>query len=373
MTQRPAPDHDPRPRRVTTSRTPAEPVTERAPSTPPLATEMLRLQHAAGNRTIQRVLEQGEHPSAMPPIQRKVEKVEGERVEVANDEEKAEAEAIIKRIKETYGISVSSKTTIEGIKEGYPDAKEKIKKKLSTRRWRLVELRALEAALGHYAPILGAERAKSTRSGDDQEVTSVGKVAYSIDEDTPAGKLDPDTLGEYFKSKKNMGLFKPSEGFTADFADEKDQLVGTFVHETGHGLLTYALKDFIAETGYWKDEDTKLPTKKRTEDPPTSYGKTNAEEDLCETAMIYFVKPERLEKSSPKRYAFMQKTKTGWLPPPKEAPALKPEPAEVPKAATVAPVPDDGGGGVLGLVKLFEQLALKQAEDVAKTTPSKKG
>ncbi len=279
------------------------------------AAHLVALQRLAGNRAVVQLVQAG----ATAAVQRKIVTIGTERVKVRSDKEKAEAQAIIKRLKDNYGIELSSQTTIDGLKAEYPDVKKKVKKKLATKRWRMRELRALETALSYYAPILGGERAKSTRTGAAQEVTSVGKVKFSIDEDTPAGQLDPDTLGEYFVTKKNMGLFSPSEGYKQEYPNEKKELVATFVHETGHGLLLYALKDFIAASGYWKDEDTKLPRRKRTESPPTEYAHENAEEDLCETAAMFFVDRKRLEKRCPKRCAFMVKVTNAWIPAPKKA------------------------------------------------------
>jgi hypothetical protein len=303
------------------------PAPRRPPGDPrdPASAEVLRLQRLAGNRAVQRAIRQSSGPPALQRwlISRTV-KIGDERVIVKNAKEKAEAEAIIKRIKDTYGLELSSKTTIAGIKGQYTNVKKKVLDKLKSRAWRMIELRSLERALKVYAPILGAARASSTRAGAGQEVTSVGKVAQAIDTNKPAGKLDTTTLGEYFSSKKNMGLFKASEGYKVDFPDEGDQLTGTFVHEIAHGLLSYAIGDYIKATAYWSDRYTKLPKSKRLEAPVTGYGKTNAAEDLCESAMMYFVKPDRLKSNCPKRYAFMAKIGKDWVPPPAQAPQVKP-------------------------------------------------
>ena len=118
-----------------------------------------------------------------------------------------------------------------------------------------------------------------------------------------------------------MGIFKSSEGAKPDFTDEGDQLVGTFVHETAHGLLSYAYDDFVAASdGYWTDQNTKSG-KDGAEEPPTGYGKKNAREDMCETAMLYFVEPSRLD-AFPKRLAFMKALGTGWVPPVRDAPQV---------------------------------------------------
>jgi hypothetical protein len=264
-------------------------------------------------------------------IQRKVVKIGTEKVDVDSKDgfitkkgkaEQKEAEEILAMIKDTYGVDISSATLIEGVKDQYSGVPKKVTDALQTREWRMIELRAAAGALQHFAPILGAARASSTRKGEAQEVTAFGKVKNAIDEDTPAGKLDKTTLGEYFEGKKVMGIFKSSEGFKADFSDEKDQLVGTFVHETAHGLLSYALGDFVAASdGFWTDEDT-ASGKDGAEAPPTDYGETNAGEDMCESAMLYFVDPSRLKSKAPKRYAFMAEIGKSWLPLVKDAPQV---------------------------------------------------
>lgn len=272
--------------------------------------------------------------AVQPRVQRKAYDIgsTGEQLEVGFFTSKkerqalvAEAEEIITELKETYGVVVSSSTTIEGIRNEYTDVSKKVRDSLATKAWRIKELRALRRALGYYAAILGANRENSSRKDADQEVTSVGKVKQAIDEDTPAGKLDTTTLGEYFASKKNMGLFQASERFKADFDNVGDQLTGTFVHEIAHGLLAYAIPDFIAETGYWKDRNTELARPKRTEWPATDYGETNAAEDICESAMLYFVDPARLKRDAPLRYAFMKKIGTSWVPAPSQAPQVQPD------------------------------------------------
>lgn len=318
-----------------------------APATALTPDGVLELQQTAGNQAVQRMLADGPVAAGSvttPTIQRVVETIGDEKVEVSfwrRKKERAEAEAIIKEIKDKYGVDLSSKTTIEGIKASYTKVPKKVLDSLETRTWRLKELRALCRALKFYGPILGAERAKSTRAGADQEVTSVGKVKQAIDENTKAGALDTTTLGEFFKGKKNMGLFKASEGYTADFPDEGDQLTGTFVHEIAHGLLEYALPDYIASTGgYWTDRNTKSGAKD-AEAPITDYGTKNAAEDLCESAMMFFIAPKRLKDGDggkagepknpcPKRYAFMEKLGKDWLPPLKDAPHVAPAAPPVP-------------------------------------------
>ncbi|MDC3402551.1 DUF4157 domain-containing protein, partial [bacterium] len=194
---------------------------------------------------------------AEPPVQRKAYKIGStdETLEIGFFTGKSKREAMLKEaeeiilvLKTSFDLEVSSSTTVDAIQAQYTNVKDKVSKSLRTRSWKIAELRALKRALEHYAPILGGQRASSSRAGSDQEVTSVGKVKQAIDANQPSGKLDTTTLGEFFRGKKNMGLFRASEGFKADFANEGDQLTGTFIHEIAHGLLEYTLPDYIAAT-----------------------------------------------------------------------------------------------------------------------------
>lgn len=95
------------------------------------------------------------------------------------------------------------------------------------------------------------------------------------------------------------GVGLPPAVCWVDFPSEGDQLTGTFVHEIAHGLLGCAIGDYIEATAYWSDRYTKLPKASRKEAPVTNYGKENAAEDLCESAMMFLVKPERLKANCP--------------------------------------------------------------------------
>ena len=313
---------------------------------------VLELQRSAGNRATSELV-----------VQRSKATVEGETVEISfwhKKRDKAEAAKLIKEIKDKYGIALDSQATIDGIKAQYTSVPKKITDSLEKRKWRLKELRALSRALAFYAPILGAQRAKSSRASADQEVTSVGKVKNAIDTNKPIGKLDTTTLGEYFRAKKNMGMFKASEGYTSDFSDEGDQLTGTFVHEIAHGLLEYALPDYIKATdGYWTDRSTKSG-KKGAEAPITDYGAKNAAEDMCESAMMFFIKPKRLKDGDgkpagtpgnpcPKRCAFMEQLGKDWVPaPPKTAIVEDEKPGTAPGDGLMNPFEDDASAGPVG-------------------------
>ena len=90
--------------------------------------------------------------------------------------------------------------------------------------------------------------------------------------------------------------------------------------------MKYAEDDFMKETGYWTDRTTKSGTA-GAEAPPTGYGDKNASEDLSESAMFFFVSPDRLKNGDgsaaagspgnacPKRFAFLERIVGEWKPP----------------------------------------------------------
>ncbi|MFO1207117.1 MAG: DUF4157 domain-containing protein [Burkholderiales bacterium] len=261
-----------------------------------------------------------------------------EKAEVRDAAEAAEVRRIIQDIKDKYGIDVDSDAGIAAIKKSYTNVPAAVTGGLKTRAWKLDELHALERALAHFAPILGKERAASTRAKSDQEVTTTSKVEQAIDKDTAAGVLDTTTLGEYFKDSKNFGMFKAGETSTIDFpGDVPTQLEGTTVHEIAHGLLEYAITSFVSTFKYWKSTfvaDANATTRvanKSVEAPPSFYGGKSAKEDLSETAMFFFVKPARLQSGAtpapakgtpgnpcPGRFSFMEKLVKAWKPKPKK-------------------------------------------------------
>ena len=239
--------------------------------------------------------------------------VGSEKVDISSPEELFEATRIIQSIKDTYGIDVSSQAGVDAIKQDYTSAPKDVRDSLKTKQWKLKELKALEQALKHFSPILGDKRAKSSRSGTDQEITSASKVDQAIDEDSVDGELDTTTLGEYFESSKNFSMFSAGTNSTVDFKDNDKQLEGTAVHEIAHGLLEYAIGDYVSTLDYWLDKNT-ASGKAGAEAPITDYGKTNASEDLSEAAMYFFVEPATLKKKCPERYNFLTKTVAAWKP-----------------------------------------------------------
>ncbi len=243
-----------------------------------------------------------------------------ERINVKSDEEAKDAKEIIKYLKDTYGVEVNSQAGVDAIKKDYPKVPKKITDQLRTAAWEYRELVALKSALESYAPILGDMRLGSNRVADAQEVTTVSKVDQALNKDRKGGRLDTETMGEYFESAKNFGAFtKGSEGLGGasvggPFASNQELVQTTMIHELAHGLLEYRTDDFVKAMNYWLDEYTPSGTA-GAEEPPTKYGKTSASEDLSETAFMFFFKPADLKKSAPLRYKFMEDTVNDWKKP----------------------------------------------------------
>lgn len=241
-----------------------------------------------------------------------------EKVRVKSEAEEQEAQTIIDFIKSEYSIDLSSQAGVDAIKKDYTCVPEAVTDGLKTKEWELKELRALKQALGHFAPVLGKQRATSSRKGVAQELTTGSKVHQGIDEDSASGVLDDTTMGEYFESSKNFSMFTAGSGFKGDpsvgvFKDNATNLEANAIHELAHGLCQYAEPDFIKELPYWTDAYT-ASGKAGAEAPMTPYGETNASEDLAESVKFYFLKPADLLKKCPKRHAFVKKTVEAWTP-----------------------------------------------------------
>jgi hypothetical protein len=292
---------------------------ERAPEPAPEIPPILKLQRSAGNQAVGRALQVARAPDFWGQVTKAVVgryriSVGAEKVWVADEKQEAEAARIISDIRTKYGIEISSVKSVDAVRAHYDQPAAEVRAAVQTDSWQFRELAALERALAHFAPILGEERKSSTRQGADQEVTTAGKSVQSIDTNTPEGKLDPKTLGEFFKESKNFTMFQRGEVSTIDFpGDNEKQLEATAVHEIAHGLMKYAIDDFMAATGYWTDEITKSG-KADAEAPPTPYGQTNAREDLSESVMMLFVDPKRLSVPCPKRFEVLNRVIMAWTP-----------------------------------------------------------
>lgn len=243
----------------------------------------------------------------------KVVTIGSEKVNVASADEEKKAKEIIDQIKNDYGIDVSSQKGVDAIKAQYTKVPDSVKDNLQTKTWEFKELVALQKALAHFAPILGDQRKTSSRKDEGQEITSVSKVDQAIDRNSSSGQLDTTTLGEFFSGSKNFSMFTAGTDSTVDFSDNDKQLEGTAIHEIAHGLLKHEVDGYATTLEYWTDKYTKSG-KSGAEEPITSYGKTNASEDLSEAVMYYFVDEATLKSKCPKRHELIKKMVESWQP-----------------------------------------------------------
>lgn len=248
--------------------------------------------------------------------------LDSEQVVIEKKEDEAEAKRIVKSLKSKYGISLSSAKTIAGIKGEYTDVDKSVTDQLSSAAWSMDELRALNESAGYYAPILGSKRKQSTLGKKAQGVTSVGKLQNAIDEDSPDGALDTSTLGEYFSSNRNMGMFSAGTDYKDDGfvrpgetqTDVRTSLTATAIHEMAHGLVEpHELGKWVSTLNFWLDKYTESG-KPDAEAPPTSYGESSAAEDLCESVAMFFVNRQDLKSKCPEREKFVAAVVAGWTP-----------------------------------------------------------
>jgi hypothetical protein len=287
-----------------------------------------------GNRDLARL---ARAPSGPRRLLRTIRTIRGERVSVHGERQAAEAATIIDTIETTYGIDIDSRGMVAVVRGHYSAAPGHIRRQVTRRHWKLRELRALLRACRHYARILGDARTRSSRHAAGQEVTQAGKLSSSINDDRTA--LHGTTLGEYFRSDTAFAMYRHGEDVTGITGDVDQELEFTATHELAHGLMNYALPNFVATMDFWLDRTT--PTGiAGAEAPPTNYGQTNAAEDMCETMAMYFMFPDRLRTAAPVRYRWARRQVRRWR---TDAPAPA-APAAAPAAPAAAGVRRDDEG-----------------------------
>ena len=259
---------------------------------------VLALQRSIGNRATARILS------------RETRTIHGEDVNVASDKEANEADEIIARIASTYGITIDSGKLVTATRERYSKAPASELMKVKQRNWNLRELRAVEKACAHYAPILGKARSTSAREDDDQEVTAFGKATLSIDTNTATGVAHDRTAGEYFRPRAAAGIYASAEHDTTfAYTDVDKNLEWICTHELAHGLMDYVVEDFREAAGYWKDSSTKTGS---GEYPFTRYSTSALSEDLAESTAAYFMKGAVFGKTCPKRFLVIDAAVKAW-------------------------------------------------------------
>lgn len=230
---------------------------------------------------------------------------------------------IAERISEKYGMRLDSMELVKANKKSYgTKSLEKFVDMMEPEVFSLEELKGIETVLARYAPMLGANRAKKLGK---QPLTTFGRTKYGIDfDDAGTAQIDPDTRGESFAKSKTVGMY--DAGSTASqFPTGMQQFRGTLAHELSHALIedvknqngVKTINAYALATGVWKSVSTtkyrkssnaktwKAMQKAGKEPPITTYGATNAQEDLADAIKFLFEDPAQLKAKCPKRYKWI--------------------------------------------------------------------
>ncbi len=177
----------------------------------------------------------------------------------------------------------------------------------------------------------------------NMKIKSFIRNKVSIDKN---GNEEPNVAGTYFLwgnkndpaksdgSEAVIRVYDRSLLATPNNPDPEKLFKGTILHEMIHGLqynhtrnnptdaystpLLYNYMDAVItpnasgrDAGWeYKQAPGAPPPPKwqltSSQSPPTSYGKLNPKEDMCESVRIYMYDPQKLKDSSPQRYAFIR-------------------------------------------------------------------
>ena len=250
-----------------------------------------------------------------------------ERVRVASEQERGDAERIIAEAKSKYAVIFDSIASRRAAREEIGvggNASDAGLKAMDVEIWDYKELKGFEAAFKHFGAILGDARGKSSLSSAPQETTRVGKLTIAADDkditapdDSP--KAADRSRGQHFKDARTAVLYRPDPSLSVN---DPHYFEMHATHELAHGAFASQLDAFIKATGgWWK---AKYVRGRKGEAPPDDYADTNAAEDLAQSVAYYFVDPDRLRKGDrkadpghpgnpcPKRHDFIRRIVGSW-------------------------------------------------------------
>jgi hypothetical protein len=250
-----------------------------------------------------------------------------ERVRVASEQQRTDAERIIAEAKSKYAVIFDSISSRRAAREEIGvggNASDAGLKAMDVEIWDYQELKGFEAAFKHFGAILGDARRKSRLSSGPQETTRVGKLTIAADDkditapdDSP--KAADRSRGQHFKDARTAVLYRPDPSLSVS---DPHYFEMHATHELAHGAFAPQLDSFMKATGgWWK---AKYVHGRKGEAPPDAYADTNAAEDLAQSVAYYFVDPDRLRKGDPKadpgtpgnpcpkRYDFIRRIVGGW-------------------------------------------------------------
>jgi hypothetical protein len=230
---------------------------------------------------------------------------------------------IAERIADKYGIRLDTMELIKANKKTYgTKSLEKFVEMQEPEVFSMQELNAIETILQRYAPVLGKNRPKAHGA---QPLKYFGRTRYGIDHDSAGVAVrDPATRGESFAKSKTVGMY--DSGATASqFPTGMQQFRGTFAHELAHALIEdvknkageKTIQRYAVATGVWTSRNVtpyQADTNQKTwdamkaagkEPPITTYGATNAGEDLADAIKYLFEDPAKLKTDCPIRYRWI--------------------------------------------------------------------
>ncbi|HEY1711933.1 MAG TPA: hypothetical protein VGG07_03470 [Solirubrobacteraceae bacterium] len=250
-----------------------------------------------------------------------------ERVRVASEQQRADAERIIAEAKSKYAVIFDSIASRRAAREEIGvggNATDAGLKAMDAEIWDYKELKGFEAAFKHFGAILGDARRKSSLSSQPQETTRVGKLTIAADDkDITAADDSPKAAdrsrGQHFKDARTAVLYRPDPSLSVN---DPHYFEMHATHELAHGAFASQLDAFMKATGgWWK---AKYVHGRKGEAPPDDYADTNAAEDLAQSVAYFFVDPDRLRKGDgkadpgvpgnrcPKRHDFIRRVVGGW-------------------------------------------------------------
>jgi hypothetical protein len=238
---------------------------------------------------------------------------------------------LAERIANTYGIKLDSMELVKANKKSYGSKSLKqYVEMMEPEVFSLEELEGIESVLKRYAPMLGKKRDKKLGA---QPLTIFGRAHYGIDyDDARSPERDPDTRGESFAKSKTVGMYDAGTK-ASQFPTGMQQFRGTFAHELSHALIEdvknskgeKTILAYAKATGVWKDRfttDYERDSNQATwdamkadgkEPPITTYGASNAQEDMADAIKFLFEDPAKLKKECPIRYRWIIENLSGFF------------------------------------------------------------
>jgi hypothetical protein len=205
---------------------------------------------------------------------------------------------------------------------------------IQTVPWTYEELQTLQK-VAHEFPDL---QKRDNTLMDKDALKSEGRVKVGASKANT--EPDPSLQGVYTGSQ--VVLTDSAYATNTKISDQRKRFEYVATHEMAHAALAPFVGEFVDKLPFWKDRMTRrdadeisqLKAKGTTvEEPCTTYAQTNANEDLAETAALYFVQPDQLKANCPLRYAFMQSV---------EPRLKKTQPAQPPGMSSGSSVPVPG-------------------------------